>query len=283
VTAYPTENGWQIEEFFRALYAGARARAEQHGYVLSPFWLYREGVSNRRFSEILWARGIRGILFNPLPSYGTELDLAWEKFSVIAHGLSLASPIFHRTTNDHHQSMTLALTECRRRGYLRPGCVLDEPTTIRLEYRWEAAYAVLCAKLGFRACPAPLLLPSRWLPDEICRWAKREKIDVVIGLFLEEQINELAARGIGRGADIGLLSLSVADPGSPLSGICQNPAIMGAAAVDQLITLVERNETGVPAEPVTFTIKGHWNEGRTVRRVAASPLQPARSRSRVIG
>ncbi|MBI5769054.1 MAG: LacI family DNA-binding transcriptional regulator [Verrucomicrobia bacterium] len=272
VTAYPTERGWQIEAFFRALYTGARTRAEQRGYLLSPFWLHRDGMSGERFCEVLCARGISGMLFNPFPAHGAKLDLPWAGFSVVAHGLSLASPIFHRTSNDHHQSMMLAMQECRRRGYRRPGFTLDEPTTVRLEYRWEGAYMVACAKLGFELIN-PLLLPTRWRPDDIVRWARRERVDVVIGLFLEEQIADLARRGIGGSSGIGLLSLSVAHAGSPLSGIRQNPAAMGAVAVDQLINMVERHETGIPGEPVTLTIEGVWNEGRTVRGPQGKPAK----------
>lgn len=281
VTTYPTERGWQKEAFFRAIYAGARLRAEERGYRLSPFWLYRDGMSNARFSEMIWARGIRGLLFNPFPHYGIHLDeRAWDDFSVVAHGLSLARPVFHRTTNDHHQSMMVAMAECRRRGYARPALTLDEPTTTRLEYRWEAAYRVCCDKLGFRGAPRTLLLPTRWRPDEISRWVRREGIDVVIGLFLEEQVKALASRGIGESSDVGLLSLSVAYAGSPLSGICQNPDTMGAVAADQLINLVERNETGIPAYPITFTIEGQWNEGRTVRPQAKTPGQRERKDGR---
>jgi DNA-binding LacI/PurR family transcriptional regulator len=270
VTAFSTERGWQVEEFYCALFAGARSRAEQRGYLLSPFWLHRDGMSSERFSEILWTRGVRGMLLCAFPRHGMELDLTWKHFSVVAHGLSLARPIFHRTSNDHHQSMMLAMRECRRRGYRRPGFVLDEPTTIRLEFRWEAAFLAAFDKLGFQRSPPRLLLERRWDPLAIRLWVRREKIDVIVGLFLEEQISQLASLGIGSPHNIGLLSLSVANPGSPLSGIYQNPAGMGAVAADQLINMVERNEVGVPAEPITLTIEGVWNEGRTVRPPTAA-------------
>ena len=42
----------------------------------------------------------------------------------------------------------------------------------------------------------------------------------------------------------------------------------GAAAVDQLISLVDRNETGIPEHPITLTLKGTWNMGRTLRNAA---------------
>jgi DNA-binding LacI/PurR family transcriptional regulator len=271
VTAFPTENGWQQEAFFLDLHAGARARAEARGYVLQPFWLYRDDMTNERFSEILWARGVRGMLLSPFPRFGMEINLQWENFSVVAHGLSLAHPVFHRTSNDHFQSMMLAMQECRRLGYERPGFALDAATSERLEFRWEAAYRVSGEKLGFNMRTPPLLLPTRWEPDLMSRWIKREKPDVVITLMLEDQMKELGKRGIRSPEEVGLVSLSVGQLGSPLSGIFQNPSAMGAVATDQLINMVERNETGIPEDPITLTLGGRWNPGRTVRKVAAGP------------
>lgn len=268
VTAFPTENGWQREAFFRSLRAGARDRAEARGYVLQPFWLYRDDMTNERFSEILWARGIRGIFLSPFPKLGMEINLRWENFSVVAHGLSLAQPVFHRTSNDHYQSMMLAMMECRRRGYKRPGFALDAPTSERLEFRWEAAYRVSGERLGFKMETPPLLLSERWEPDRMSQWIRREKPDIVITLILEDQVKELVRRGVRIPEEVGLVSLSVAQPDSPLSGVYQNPSAMGAVAVDQLINMVERNETGIPEDPITLTLGGHWNPGRTVRKIA---------------
>ena len=40
---------------------------------------------------------------------------------------------------------------------------------------------------------------------------------------------------------------------------------VGAVAIDQLIGQIERNETGIPVHPITHTMPGRWNVGRTVR------------------
>jgi DNA-binding LacI/PurR family transcriptional regulator len=266
VTAYPSATGWQKEAFFRSLHDGAMARGEERGYVLQPFWLYQENMSNERFSEILWARGIRGIFLSPFPKLGMEINLQWEHFSVVAHGLSLAHPVFHRTSNDHYQSMMLAMMECRRCGYQRPGFALDSPTSERLEFRWEAAFRISGENLGLKMKIPRLRLNARWEPDQLYRWAKREKPDVIITLLQEEQVRELVRRGLRIPEEVGLVSLSVASPESPLSGVFQDPFSMGTVAIDQLIKMVERNETGVPANPITLTLPGRWNPGRTLRR-----------------
>lgn len=266
LTAFPTADGWQKtpSPLLRLLYAGATKGAESRGYQLSPFWLYRDEMSNQRFSEMLRARGVRGVLLTPLPRLGMQIDLTWSYFSVVAHGLSIAQPVFHRTSNDHYQSMQLALQECHRRGYRRPGFAIDDPLSHRLEQRWEASFLIARERLGFERNVTSLLY-AQWDPDLVCQWIAREKPDVVISLLTEEQLAELNERGIRVPKKIGIVSLSVHEPGGLLTGIHQNAKLMGAVAVDKLIDLVERNETGIPDNAITLTMEGRWNEGRTLR------------------
>jgi LacI family transcriptional regulator len=270
ITAAQTEDGWKKSSspLLRHLFDGATAAAQARGYLLSPFWLYRDGMSHQRFSEMLRARGVRGILLTPLPRLGMRIDLNWSYFSVVAHGLSIADPVFHRTSNDHYQSMMLAMRECRRCGYQRPGFVMDGPLSQRLEHRWEAAFEIERTKLGFDGGVKSLLYPA-WNPDEVARWVKREKPDVMITLLQEDQLAQLAERGIRAPEDLGVVSLSVHRPGSRLSGIRQNVGLIGHVAAEKLIDLVERNETGVPADPITLTIEGKWHPGRTLRHPPA--------------
>ena len=271
ITAFETDDGWKKtpSPLVRLLFAGAAERAEARGYQLSHYWLYREGMTNQRFSEMLRHRGIRGVFLTPLPRLGMQINLTWSYFSVVAHGLSIAHPVFHRTSNDHYQSVVLAMSECRRLGYRRPGFVMDEPLSQRLERRWEAAFALHRLKLGFsRAVPS--LLYQQWDPHEVSRWIKRHQPDVVIALVTEEHLRQLADCGVRAPRDVGIVSLSVHELGGRLSGIHQNAALMGAVATDKLIDLVERNETGVPQHPVTLTIEGRWNPGGTVRAPIAA-------------
>jgi DNA-binding LacI/PurR family transcriptional regulator len=193
-----------------------------------------------------------------------SIDLTWEYFSVVAHGLSITRPVFHRTSNDHYQSMVLALHECQRRGYRRPGFVMDEPLGRRLELRWEAAFELHRRKFGFSEA-APSLLYQTWNPDDVVRWVKRHRPDVMIALLTEEHLRQLVERGVRVPRDLGVVSLSVHEPGGRLSGIHQNATLMGAVAADKLIDLVERNETGIPPHPITLTIDGRWNVGGTLR------------------
>ncbi len=266
VTAFSRPDGWRKapSPLVRLLHAGAVERAEARGYKLEHFWLHQDGMSSYRFGEMLRARGIRGVMLPPFPDLEKRIDMAWTHFAVVSHGLTVAHPVFHRTSNDHYQSMMLALQECRQRGYRRPGFAMDGPLGGRLEYRWEAAFLVGRAKMGFDAGAEPHFFTS-WDAGATVRWLRREKPDVLISLLREDHLAEIKRLNIRIPRDLGVISLSVHEPGSPLSGIHQNARLMGVLAIDKLINLVERGECGVPSDPVTLTIDGVWNEGATLR------------------
>ena len=68
--------------------------------------------------------------------------------------------------------------------------------------------------------------------------------------------------------DIGLASLACPAPEHACSGIWQNGALIGATGMDTLISMLERNERGLPAQAQTVMIEGIWNPGKTLRTVS---------------
>ncbi|MSU66249.1 MAG: LacI family transcriptional regulator [Opitutus sp.] len=266
VTAFPTPAGWRSHPspIFRQMFDGAQARAEERNYRIEHFWLYRDGMSNQRFSDMLHARGIRGILFAPVPDTRVSIELAWSAFSVVGLGLTPTTSVFHRVSTDYYQSMLLALEECRRAGYRRPGFTVRLETVKRLEFRWEAAFLVAHSRRDVRSFPQPLVV-DEWTPKILESWLVKERPDVVLGPVLGELEALLRASGRRIPDDIGLVGLIVPTAGDRLSGILQHGEIIGAAAVDQLISQIERDEKGRPEHPMTHTMLGTWNPGTTIR------------------
>lgn len=269
VTAFPTDDGWRKHPspIFRQLFAGAEARAEERNYRLEHHWLYRDGMTNQRFSQMLEARGIKGILLAPVPDTQTAIDLNWPAFSTVALGLTPSTRQFHRVTTDYYQSMLLVMEHCRQNGYRRPGLAVRMETVARLEYRWEAAYLVAQQRLGLSSAVKPLIV-DEWTTQNVSRWLRQQKPDVVIGPVLGRLEELIVGSGKSVPDDIGLIGLLVPRPGDRLAGVLQDGQILGATAVDQLISLVERNETGIPDHPITHTMLGRWNPGRTIRSSA---------------
>ncbi len=266
ITAYETANGWRKTPtpFLPLVYEGARQRAEERGYPISHFWLHQDDMSHRRVSEVLQARGVRGILLPPMPRPDMEIDLAWRDFSVVSVGAKLVRPVFHCVSNDHYQSMQLAMEACWRSGCRRPGFAVDQWVNRRIDRRWEASFELARAEHAFER-DVPTFKFAQWDPAALAHWIKRERPDAVLSVFSEAQLGQLRDQGLRIPEEVGIVSLSVHAEESPLSGIRQHAKRLGAAAVDQLISLVDRNETGIPEHPITLTIKGTWNAGSTLR------------------
>lgn len=104
------------------------------------------------------------------------------------------------------------------------------------------------------------------------RWMRAYRPDVIIDSDERHVLDLLAAGGWRVPEEVELISLCVDRQGGPLSGCVQHGGAIGLAGVDQLVSLVERNETGLPAAPVppaTLATDVTWNDGKTL--IAGSP------------
>lgn len=266
VTGFPTRDGWRSlgTPVFAQMFAGARRRAEQCGYDLQEFWLHEQNMSLYRFADVLRARGIQGLLIAPLPEPNARIELPWDQFSAVALGTTLVEPALHRVANDLFQSMVLAVEECRRLGYRRVGLVLRTSVNEKVQRRWLGGYLLAQRELRGLARLRPLV--SEPITAELFwEWFQQERPEVIIETAPNDVSRWLEVGGRRIPADVGIVSLSSPAPDGPESGIYQNGEQMGMRSVDLLVSLLERNERGVPALPDTLLVSGVWNPGRTLR------------------
>lgn len=272
VCGLPTADGWRnhAAPTIRQLREGALERATLRGYRAQEFWLYRDGMSNERFSEMLHARGIQGLLLSPLGEGDPTPQLHWHRFAAV--GLSVPLPNLTLTTvcNDHYFSSLQTARECHRRGYRRLGVVLRDFHPARFQGRWGAGVLIATQLLPELTVTAPLLVGDSNDTAGFVRWLKREKPDAIITPSLEtvhNMLDVIEAAGRRVPDDIGVAVLACPEQGSPVSGIYQNGRLVGALAVDTLISQIERHEQGLPGQATTVMVEGQWNEGRTLRPV----------------
>jgi LacI family transcriptional regulator len=71
--------------------------------------------------------------------------------------------------------------------------------------------------------------------------------------------------------DVGLIDLAGDHPEVACAGVSYNPAKLGSLAVDMLIGLMHRNETGVPEDQHEILLAGKWRDGRTLPPRRGSP------------
>jgi len=156
----------------------------------------------------------------------------------------------------------------RQLGYRRPGLVLRRLHQMRFQGRWEAGFLVAAEMLSGLERVPPLYLENWDRPAPLLAWLRRERPDVIITPAAPAVLGPLKRAGLRVPADIGLALLACPRLGDPVSGVYQNGRLVGALAVDTLISLAERHEYGLPAQATTLMVEGRWYEGRTLRAAA---------------
>ncbi|MDB6116035.1 MAG: LacI family transcriptional regulator [Lacunisphaera sp.] len=251
----------------RLMREGAIERAALRGYRAQEFWLHQEGMSADRFSGMLHARGIQGLLLGPLAFGAAPPALKWEHFSAVRLGVPLLALTITTVCNDHFFSALQAVRECHKLGYRRPGLVILRSHRERFLGRWDGGLLVgrhLLAGLK----PVQTLLLDDWKDlSRVAAWLRREKPDVLVSPSVDELQPHLKRLGWRVPQDLGLASLACPKLDHACSGIWQNGALIGATAMDTLISMLERHERGLPEQAHTFMVEGIWNPGRTLRTI----------------
>lgn len=256
---------------YAQMFHGACDQAARRGYRLTYWWREEPGMTEGRFTRILEARGIRGVLIAPQLEAGNRIDMQWEKFSVMELGYNLIEPDFHRVVHDYFHGMKLALARMRAAGAKRIGLVLPQPLDEKVHHLWRAAFVDEQRLWPVRERVAPWIVSEREenqlnraeIVEVFRRWFTRWHPDVIIGptpRFVEPVIRSAGLRIPG---DVGFVSLSCHEREGRYSGIFQDWSRMGAAAVDMLISMMHRGERGVPEQALSTLVSGLWAEGKT--------------------
>jgi DNA-binding LacI/PurR family transcriptional regulator len=267
VTCYPTRFGWKPKYHDRPDYfPGAEARARELGYKLEHFWRCEPGMTLERFCDILTVRGINGLLIGRLPPGMSTLSLRWDRFSCVTLGQTLREPGLNRVTEDHYSSACLAMEQLTARGYRRIGFAFSEPDdSPRVGDRWLGAYL----RQQLRLTPADRIPPLLYEGpvnafERFAAWVVRTRPDAVLVTHATPALAWLKEMGKRVPHHLGLAALANDRPQFGASGIYCDPAKLGGLAVDLLVGMMHRGETGIPADPHESLLGGEWRPGRTL-------------------
>lgn len=252
-------------------YEGALRQAKALGYHLETFWLGEQGMTGGRLSNIIHARGIDGVIIAPLPREVQDIpDFRWNYFTAVAIGYSLIRPSLHRACNHQFQSMQLLVGELHRRGYRRIGLAMEHMQNHRVHYNWLGGF--MSAPALFQSWPAmPVLLHEEWTCERIGCWLEEEKPEVIITSGKETE-GWLGKLGLRTPHDIGLAHVDLIPEMMErrITGIDQNSAQVGAAAVDLLISQMKFHQKGIPDVPHIHMVQGTFLQGESTWRSRSS-------------
>ena len=265
ITDFSTHDGWRKSAINREFFGGAAAAAQQHGYRLEEFWLGEPRMTARRLSQILYTRSIFGLLIAPLPVPLGHLRLDWDKFSAVALGYSLAWPALNRVVDEQFHSMRLVWHRLRNLGYHRLGLALRARSDQRAHHDWTGGFLVEQQSMPPSERVPVFVVPDlEWQEAAFQDWVKRHRPQVILSLH-EEISDWIRDMGLGVPQDVGFVHLNCPETSGFYAGIYHNGRDVGAAAVDLLVDMIYRNETGIPRLPKWVLVEATWREGETVR------------------
>ncbi|RRJ95037.1 LacI family transcriptional regulator [Opitutaceae bacterium TAV4] len=268
LTAHPNADGWKNNSACVAFHEGICAHAAEIGYRIEEFWLAEPGMTGRRMSDILRARGIRGVLVAPLYEIRHRLDLRWEHFAAATcGGYTLTQPHLHRACCHYLHAVRNAFGALARLGYERIGVAFSEEVSNRLADEWLAQAFLEQSRLP-ESRRVPPFLSANWRNccPRFMDWYFKHRPDAI--LSFEHVLDWLPAHGIRIPEDCAFALIAI--PMQGVAHIDEQRREVGAAALDLVIEQLNMNRFGPPPVPKIVQVECKWVDGPT-----APPRHPA--------
>ncbi len=277
ISNWSRPDDWSKLKSAQEVIEGARNRALELGYSLQHFWARVDGASPERFSKILKARGIRGLILAPFEKFNDRFDLDWDDFSVVTIEKPALYPYFHHVMQNQYSDYLLCWDKLKHRGYTRVGLVIRSDLADRASHQWEAAHSYAQSQMERKLDSIPILnLDKSDKADTVRSWLHQYQPQAVISRC-DDFFEAADAEGVRVPEDVGYVSLNVSDDRPDVSGIYQHRNAMGATAVDVLNSLLQRNQRGEDTVSIGTQIDGSWREGYSLPSIPANtPLRHSR-------
>ncbi|MFA6960912.1 MAG: LacI family DNA-binding transcriptional regulator [Opitutaceae bacterium] len=264
-TDYESKDCWQSYPYLSPYLEGAERRCGELGYRLEQIWTQQKGMTNRRISQILYQRGIRGVIVAPPDRVHLgRIRLNWSNFSLATFERGIGAPRLSRVSQDFYANMMLALKVLRRSGYRRIGVFVSEQTDRRAYHAHQAVIGYFQSKIRMGEWVRPYLHTERDVPGAgFAEWLRNERIDVVVGQH-SRLLDWVRASGYRVPEDVGVAHMALEDDCSGWAGIWAHKREIGAATVELVVSLMQTHQLGLPMVPRDIMIPGCWHPGGTV-------------------
>ncbi|MDR1279726.1 MAG: LacI family transcriptional regulator [Opitutaceae bacterium] len=267
LNASTKQGAWRRYSYLTPYLEGAEKRCTQLGYKLEEFWLQSRGMTSVRLSEILYTRGINGVIIAP-PHDGLGLGhvkLDWQHFACVSFEEKvLCAPQIHRVAQDWFYNMTLALKILRRGGYRRIGVYLEGQAERRSSHALRAAVNYFQQRIPSGE-HVPLFINKHpgIMRDSLAAWMRQHRPDAVIGQH-SELVAAVSAAGFRVPRQVGVVHLALEDDCADWTGVWACKREIGAMAADAVIARMQKHDYGVPEIRSATLVPGRWQPGKTL-------------------
>lgn len=239
-------------------YLGACERAPELGYRIELFHLGSPGMTAARMSRMLAARGIRGLLVGSSTTPDAKLALSWERFAAVTFGHSVIRPALHRVTTDNYLGIREALRRLQEEGCRRIGLNINTQDDDKVLNLWRAAYSLFQESLPPASRVAVNATPGGM--GNLKEWVRREQPDAIISAGCDFPRHHEEVHGCRPPSRIRYVNLNIQHADHRSRGMDVDSFSVGRLACEHVIAMLQRNETGLPAQPQVLTIEGRWVE-----------------------
>jgi LacI family transcriptional regulator len=251
--------------FHREVVKGASARAQELGFRTELFWVGSSApaLSVGRLSRVLRARGINGVIFLPFDHVQDFSAFDFDQIAAVSMEHRLISPVLHTVQPDHYLSIRRALQRLTERGYKRIGLCLESGKDERVDFKWSSGF-LSYFRLTERKLDVPPLIEEKLQRDVFKEWFQRHRPDVIVGhgQFL---VDWIAAEKLRVPEDVGFFRINVTERSNPCAGLDLRPQRLGAVAIETVVAMLHRRESGLPKFPTSISIDAIWEDGPTLK------------------
>lgn len=237
------------------LLAGARDEAHVLGYRVEVFWAGYKGANTKPLGRVLYNRGIRGVIWSPMPYPHPPLVFPWKHFAPIACTLSTEVNRLPTVSIHHSKGMAQVLEELSRRGAARIGFLGEKIEDSRQDFGWLSGIDIYRHR-GGRAVVFGQLSSDLMTEKTVRSWMTRHRLDALV---LTQNYFDHTAFLSG---DIPRVSLDVPtkDLGR-VAGLYQDTSQLGRHAIRSLALRLANGIFGLPDSPFSVVSLAAFSEG----------------------
>jgi len=278
--AFLTE--WALDDgpgHHKQIFAAAAHQAESMGYKIEVFPVSGNPREQRRMSNILLARGIRGLIILPrLGNPHPRLHFEWKHLAAVEIGRTLWHPrTLPRVETSNYHKTTEAIHLLKRVGYRRIGMAIEPAQNSHQRGAYYAAFLMSQLRLPARRRIPVLATTGPWNEKTFRAWMEKNQPDVLIvhAVIAPELVKWLANMKLRVPRDVSLFCMNIQnEKAENWSGLRRDLTSMGQSAVEMLSLLLLDGKLGLAGNARCLQIDELWVAGKTLAHPIGEYLTP---------
>jgi len=262
VSDLPNAAAFARSERHERIFSSAREEAKRLNFTMELFLVGPAQLSPARLSQVLLARGITGILLGALSPGTRSLNIDWSRFCVVGIESTQVEPRVDNVSTNYFQAARLAYKALVDDGRRNVGFVIAHDLGTEIDSQLRAGYLVeIHAQTPSRTAPFCRFDPDEGGFEHLRQWIKSEDFDAVVGCGVDlSRVSAQIQPEVAKSLTWASIDIHRAQTGC----LCIPPLHreLGRRAVELLVTRLQINLRGVPANPDTTLFPVEWQDAK---------------------